>query len=116
MIRETFITEIRQEKKDSFGETTYFKLRKDRKYIIKHNDELQHFEVTECEATEGTLYADNSRYIRSFTENELNEYTAKVRAEVEDRILDIIREGEATDIGRRITIERIYVALKGADA
>lgn len=37
----------------------------------------------------------------------------KGKAKVKEDILNIIREGEPTEIGRRITIERIYEYVKG---
>lgn len=82
-ISETYIMETRKDREsDSFGDATYFKLRTDRKYVFAYNEKLEHFEITEVEATKGTLFADNSRYIKAFTENELTEYKAKIRAEV----------------------------------
>lgn len=90
-ISETYIMETRKDREsDSFGDATYFKLRTDRKYVFAYNEKLEHFEITEVEATKGTLFSDNSRYIKAFTENELIEYKAKIRAEVIDECISKI--------------------------
>lgn len=53
MTNETYIVETRKTRKtDMFGESTYFKMRKDRRYVLEFDDKVGHFIVTECDRKE----------------------------------------------------------------
>lgn len=50
MTSETYLVEIRKEKKtDSIGESNFFRMRKDRRYVIEYDKKVGHFLISECE-------------------------------------------------------------------